>query len=69
MLHSAAVMKMTAQTDFLTSHRRKSKFRDHSALRLCINEGPTIADMSGSQYNTGEGGIAVDYFDGDNGAN
>ena len=60
---------MTAHMDFLTSHGRKSKFRDHSALRLCINEGPTIADMRGSQYNTGEGGIAVDYFDDNNDAN
>ena len=66
---SAAVVKMTARTAILTSHGRKSKFPDHSALRLCIKEGPTIADMRGSQYNTGEGGIAVDYFDDDNDVN
>ena len=66
---SAAVVKMTARTTILTSHGRKLKFLDHSALRLCIKEGPMIADMRGNQYNTGEGGIAVDYFDDDNDVN
>ena len=66
---SVAVAKLTADAAILISHGQKSKFCDHSTLRLCIKEGPTIADIRGSQYNTGEGGIAVDYFDGDNDAN
>ena len=66
---SVAVVKMTARTVILTSHGRKSKFCDHSALRLCVKEGPTIADKRGSQYNTGEGGLAIDYFDDNNDVN
>ena len=66
---SAAVVKMTARTVMLTSHGRKSKFRDHSALRLCVKEGPTITDKCGSQYNTGEGALAIDFFDNNNNVN
>ena len=46
---SATVVKLTTETAILISHGQKSKFRDHSTLRLCIKEGPTIADMRGSQ--------------------
>ena len=46
---SAAVAKLTADAAILISHGQKSKFGDHSALWLCIWEGPTIADMRGSQ--------------------
>ena len=48
-LHSAAVVKLTADAAILISHGQKSKFSNHSTLWLCIREGPTIVDMRGNQ--------------------